>query len=313
MIPKRIFYVWGAHEPKKRDVLACIQTWRQNCPEYQIIEINEESQEFFNFKAELASNKWFRTVYERKMWAYVADYIRVKVLFDNGGIYLDTDVSVLKNFDDFLTDRCFVGIQCCKLDGYYDWVEPAILGCQKGNLFLKAVLDFYMTTSKENIWNTPIYILPDVFKSILDRMYGIQSYPTKKDQTIIQYADVTIYPEGVFIPFRWSEVFYPECIEKRTHTIHWWNGSWNRPEVRFFLDNKHTKEGLEFCHKRELEIQRDIAEKEQNRKNLHLFSIRKYLWAKVLSKITIGSARKNYKEQYKQQKKLYRAIKKGKI
>lgn len=313
MIPKRIFYVWGAHEPKRRDVLACMQTWRQTCPEYQIVEINEESSEYFNFKKELESNAWFRTVYKRKIWAYVSDYIRLKVLHDNGGIYLDTDVSVLKSFDNLLNNPCFVGMQCSKLDGHDDWVEPAILGGQKGNRFLKSVLDFYDKTTPENIWNTPIYILPDVFKIILDRMYGRQSYPLKKDQVVIRYSDVTIYPERFFIPFRWTETFYPECIEEDTYTIHWWGSSWVKPEVLLFLDNKHSKEGLEFCHKRELEIQRDIAEKEQNRKNLHLFSIRKYFWAKVLSKITVGSARKNYKKQYQEQKKLYRAIKKGKF
>ena len=111
MIPKRIFYVWGVNDPKKRDVLACMQSWRQNCPDYEIIEINEKSKKYFDFQKELTNNKWFKTVYERKMWAYVADYVRIKTLYENGGIYLDTDVTVIKKFDKFLNDPAFVGMQ----------------------------------------------------------------------------------------------------------------------------------------------------------------------------------------------------------
>ena len=98
-VPKRIFYVWGANEKKRRDVDLCILSWLEKCPEYEIIEINENSVEYFNFKKELESNLWFRVVYENKLYAYIADYIRVKVLYDYGGIYLDTDVSTLKNFN----------------------------------------------------------------------------------------------------------------------------------------------------------------------------------------------------------------------
>lgn len=74
MIPKRIFYVWGINDPYKRDMQVCIQTWRQVMPDYEIIEINEQSVDFFNFQHELARNKWFRTVYEKKcglMWLII--------------------------------------------------------------------------------------------------------------------------------------------------------------------------------------------------------------------------------------------------
>ena len=111
MIPKRIFYVWGAGERKPRDVQVCIQTWRQIMPDYEIIEINENSNQYFDFNENLRTNKFFRTVYENKMWAYVADYIRIKTLYDHGGIYFDTDVSAVRPLDKFLKNRAFVGIQ----------------------------------------------------------------------------------------------------------------------------------------------------------------------------------------------------------
>lgn len=242
MIPKRIFYVWGYKEPKKRDVLACMLSWRQNCPGYEIIEINENSTQYFDFQGELKRNKWFAAVYKRKMWAYVADYIRVHVLYGYGGIYLDTDVSVIKNFDEFLHDPAFVGMQDNAAEGKHDFVEPAILGAEKNNQFLKQLVDFY----EEDVWKLPIYAMPDLFAWALKRMYGnaVKHFPARAEQKVIKYDEMHIYPEKVFIPFRFSETFSPECITEQTHTVHWWSGSWLRPEVMYFLNNKHLGKAI---------------------------------------------------------------------
>ena len=229
LIPKRIFYVWGATERKKRDVLACMQTWRQILPEYEIIEINEESIQYFNFQQELERNRWFKEVYERKLWAYVADYVRIKVLFDNGGIYLDTDVSVLKSFDNFLTCPAFVGMQ------NEEYVEPAILASKKGNPILGEILQFY----KRGIWEEPIYTMPQIFKRIFQARYGGMHFGPKKSQIILKKADFVIFPEKYFIPYRYQDEYTPTCVEDETVTIHWFQGSWLKQEAFDFLDNKH--------------------------------------------------------------------------
>ena len=233
-IPKRVFYVWGANEPKKQSVIDCMKTWYKFLPEYEIIEINENSVEYFNFKDELKHNKWFATVYDKKMWAYVADYIRVNTLYKSGGIYFDTDVSVIKNMDKFLHEKSFVGIQMSSLDGTGDWVEPAICGSQKNNLFFKGVASFYNTL----IWKEPIYTMPQVFNYFLKK-YDIFPFPEKRKQKIIYLSDITIYPERYFIPYRFRSQYDPNCIEKDTYTIHWWSGSWVKPEILEFLQNKH--------------------------------------------------------------------------
>lgn len=233
MIPKRIFYVWGASEPLKRDVQVCLQTWRQLMPDFEIIQINENSKRYFNFAEELKHNEWFRVVYEKKLWAYVADYIRIKVLYDWGGIYFDTDVSVVKSLEPLLAEPAFVGIQS---SGTYNYTEPAILGAQRGNKFLKKILDFY----SERIWSEPIYTMPEIFADVLKGSdYLVKNFPEKEKQEIIHLSDITIYPEKYFIPFRFGEVFSPHCIERETYTIHWFSGSWCKPEVDFFLKNKH--------------------------------------------------------------------------
>ncbi|MBR1825780.1 MAG: glycosyltransferase [Alphaproteobacteria bacterium] len=234
-IPQRIFYVWGAHEPKKDKVSECINSWKKHLPNYEIAEINEESVRYFDFQKELKENRWFRTVYNRKMWAYVADYIRIKAIADNGGIYFDTDVSVVQNMDKFLSEPAFVGIQSSSVDGTGDWVEPAICGAKKNNALFRQISAFY----DEKIWQEPIYTMPHIFNYFL-RQYDIFPFPAKSAQKIIHLPDITIYPERYFIPYRFREEYTPACIEPETHTIHWWGGSWVKPEIVKFLQNKHT-------------------------------------------------------------------------
>ena len=229
-IPKRIFYVWGANEPKRPDVELCIKTWKYANPDYEIIEINENSTEYFNFQEELKRNKWFKTVYDRKMYAYVSDYVRVKVLYDNGGIYLDTDVTTVKSFDKFLNEPAFVGLQS------EEYVEPAILGAEKGNEFLEQITEFY----EEHIWEKPIYAIPQIFSYFLKKLLGVSLNEPRTTQKILHYDSITIYPEEYFIPFRYNEKFFPKCIKENTHTIHWFSSSWVNPSNLFFLKNKHV-------------------------------------------------------------------------
>lgn len=226
-IPKRIFYVWGANERKPRDVLACIQSWRQNCADYEIIEINELSKNYFNYQEELKNNSWFRTVHNMKMWAYVADYVRIKVLYDNGGIYMDTDVTCVKNFDDFLNLPAFVGMQNER------YVEPAILGSVEGNPLLEKILNYY----KQDVWNNPPTTMPEIFELFLQRE-GVNKFPEKRNQVQIKLRDISILPERIFIPFRYGEDFKPTDVEADTVTIHWFGGSWLQEDIFYFLKNK---------------------------------------------------------------------------
>lgn len=236
-IPKRIFYVWGVGEEKSPKVKKCMQTWDEKLHGYEIIEINESSQFYFNFKKELAENKWFRTVYDRKMWAFISDYIRIKVLHKNGGVYFDTDVSVVRDIEFVLSENSFVGIQSSSLDGRADWVEPAVCGCQKGNIFFQRVLSFY----DKQIWQNDIYTMPQIFDFFLKK-FDIFPFPPKKEQVVIQTSEITIYPEKYFIPYRFREEFNEQCITDNTYTIHWWGASWPTPENILFLKYKSILE-----------------------------------------------------------------------
>lgn len=99
MIPKVINYCWFGYNELPDDARKYIETWKKYCPDYEIKEWNES-----NF--DIDSCKFVRQAYDNKAWAFVSDYARLKVIYENGGIYLDTDVELLKSID-FLLDTPF--------------------------------------------------------------------------------------------------------------------------------------------------------------------------------------------------------------
>ncbi len=89
-------------DEKPSSVIKCIESWRKVLPDYKIIEWNES-----NFNVD--ESPYCKKAYENKKWAFVSDYVRLYVLLNNGGIYLDTDVELKKKFDDLLSFDLFLG------------------------------------------------------------------------------------------------------------------------------------------------------------------------------------------------------------
>ena len=104
MIPKVIHYCWFGGNTKPASVLKCIESWKKYCPDYEIREWNEE-----NFP--VGDNLYCKQAYEAKKWAFATDYARLVIVYNNGGIYLDTDVEVIKPLDDLLNHKFFIGRQ----------------------------------------------------------------------------------------------------------------------------------------------------------------------------------------------------------
>ncbi|KAA8807477.1 glycosyl transferase, partial [Lactobacillus crispatus] len=101
MIPKKIHYVWVGHNPKSPIIEECIATWKKKLPDYQIIEWNED-----NF--DMHENRYIEQAYAAKKWAFVSDYVRARAIYEQGGIYLDTDVRVVDKLDSLLNDSAFI-------------------------------------------------------------------------------------------------------------------------------------------------------------------------------------------------------------
>lgn len=158
MIPKLIHYCWLSGDPYPRKIRQCMDTWRPNLPDYKF-----KLWTLKEFDLSKAPSYVQEAVKLRK-WAFAADYIRMYALYTEGGIYLDSDVKVLKPFDDFLNDNFFSCLEYhpaqIEKDGAMDMIDAeghritdgfvsgimiqaAVMGAEKGSPFVKDVIDWY--------------------------------------------------------------------------------------------------------------------------------------------------------------------------
>ena len=217
MIPRTIHYIWLGGAPKPAAVNMCILSWREKMPGYQILEWNEKNLDLDRFARE---NRFFAECRKRRIWAYMADYLRLRILYEQGGVYLDTDMQVLRSFDSFLLDSAFAGMEDAA-----GRVNCAVLGCEPQHPAIARMLGYY----ERDIWADRDCTIPAVFTKVL------------KEKEIA--GTVRVYPPEYFYPFPYEGAFTPECITDQTYTIHWWSASWiGRLGSYVFLTTKHLRQ-----------------------------------------------------------------------
>ena len=133
MIPKIIHYCWFGNNPKDETTLKFIEGWKKLLPDYELREWNEKDLSKVN-------NKYVEDAYQSKKWAFVADYFRLYALYNEGGIYFDTDVEVKKSFDEFLNLDFFIGSEL-----YEDnkQIGTAVIGAKKKSPIIAKLLKVY--------------------------------------------------------------------------------------------------------------------------------------------------------------------------
>jgi mannosyltransferase OCH1-like enzyme len=205
----------------------CILSWKDKLPDHEIIEWTEKN---FPLQEEFVKCRYLEQCYKRKLWAFVSDYMRVHVLSRYGGIYLDTDIYLVKslqplaNNNDSL-DHCFMGFEC------NDLVNLAIAGSPPDNPLWDDMLCFY----REEIWSSNMFMIPQILTSVLQKNYALEL--NGKEQILKNTAH--IYPREFFYPYYYDEEFSPECVATNTYSIHWWSSSWKTKKNKGFLKTKH--------------------------------------------------------------------------
>lgn len=207
-IPKKIHYCWFGKKEKPDIVNKCIKSWKEKLKEYDIIEWNEEN---FNIN----SNEFVREAYNCGKFAFVSDYVRVYALYNYGGIYLDTDVEVYKEFSqEILSNESFWGFE------EKNFIATSTIGACKGNRLIKQFLDSYNDKSffkKDGSMDTltNVAIVSEIMKNLGVKLDG--SY-----QNIEGIA--TVYPQEYFSPYDYINCYSKE--NKNTYTIHHYYKSW---------------------------------------------------------------------------------------
>ncbi len=228
MIPKIIHLCWFGGQEKPPLIKHCIESWKKYCPDYEIMEWNES-----NFDIELSCD-YVKEAYSERKWAFVSDFVRLRALYEYGGIYLDTDMELVKPLDPFLEDYGFLSFES------RDTVCLGIIGTEKENPFIKMLLDEYYTVH---------YFNEDGTQNMMTNVVRMRKYlednglrQNGKKQVIF---NMTIYPQSYFLPYSFSMVF--GRAPKGAVAVHYGAGSWNEnaeiiiePKISFrsFFVNK---------------------------------------------------------------------------
>lgn len=207
MIPKIIHYCWFGGNPLPQESKAYIATWKKYCPDYQIIEWNEQ-----NF--DVNRTDYTREAAGAKKWAFVTDYVRLYALEKCGGIYMDTDVEMLKNPDRFLTEKGFSGFE------RENAVATAIMGAEKDHPFIKKLLDEYQ--GRHFIKEDGSFDLKTNVISITESALRQGLELNNRKQTVCGF---TFYPKDYFCP-KDSRTLDVKLTEN-SYTIHHFQGTWD--------------------------------------------------------------------------------------
>lgn len=230
MIPKKIHYCWFGRSPLPESARKCIASWRKYLPDYEIIEWNED-----NF--DVNSIPYTAQAYGAKKYAFVSDYARFKILHEQGGLYFDTDVEVVRPMDDIIAAGPFMGFEFDP-DGkkYKGTVAPGLgLGAEPGMEIYSEILDVYKDLRFLNEDGTPnMKTVVAYITEILDRK-GLTAA-----KGIQHVGGLTIYPKEVFCPKSYEDGELH--ITPNTRTIHHYDGTWfDRTLQRSFELQKKMK------------------------------------------------------------------------
>ena len=210
MIPKIIHYCWFGKKDLPPEAKRCIASWKKMCPDYDIIRWDEN-----NF--DVNQNPFIKAAYEAKKWAFVSDYARLKVVYDNGGIYLDTDVELRKNLDSLREHGCYIGIQ----QNEFLCNTGLGFGATKSNPVVLKMLESYddLTFSESHTLELSCPLL----NNAVIRSYGLVS-----NTEITDLPEVTVYPPQYFDPYGGENLL---CNE--TYSVHHYAASWTSEKNQF--------------------------------------------------------------------------------
>lgn len=274
MIPKVIHYCWFGKNDLPEEAQKCIASWKKFCPDYEIKEWNEKNYD-------VRKNKYMSDAYNEKKWAFVSDYARIDIIYNYGGIYLDTDVELLRPLDELLKDKMFCGWESRDpiLDEKKITYENSVafglgFGAEKNNNALKDMLKLYEKLNFINEDGSLNLMACPHYQTEILKKYGLDD-SKRTYQRIMD--DIIVYPENYFSPK--SMTTGKITLTDETYSIHHFSGTWIEKEnpvkkrIKQVIEKSEHRSGknivveiLKFPYKKYKDIRQKIENWRRKRK-----------------------------------------------
>ncbi len=216
-IPKKIHFCWFGGGEIPPDYQRYMESWKRVCPDYEIRRWDESNYD-------VSMNRYMYQAYQHKSWAFVSDYARLQIIYENGGIYLDCDVELLKSLDDFLTEPMFCGFED------QNHINLGLgFGAVAGHPYLKRLMEYYESLEFVNPDGSLNQVPCPSYQTALLKEFGIRD-----DNTFQRNKTMTVYPADVFAPLSgWGK----GVVTDRAYSIHHYGATWKTEE-----NKKRTRE-----------------------------------------------------------------------
>lgn len=227
MIPKLIHYIWLGQSTYPDNISCCIESWKKQNSDFEIIKWDETN---------IPKDIYFvNYMIKKKKWAFASDCLRFWILYNYGGIYLDTDMKVFKNLTPLINNSIFFGKE------NKDSINGAIIGSQPRNYILNDCLNFYLmidSLDKVKIYESRNLLIPEIITTSLGQYFKIANCDVTQE-----FENLTIYSTEYFYPVSFNDrnkvsSFIPD--NDKNFTIHLWEASWHN-EFEHLLHKKFKK------------------------------------------------------------------------
>ncbi len=208
MIPRTIHYCWFGRGEMPQLALDCIASWHKYMPDWNYKLWNED-----NF--DVNAIPYTAEAYTAKRFAFVTDYVRLYALMTEGGVYLDTDVEILKPLDDLMHLKAFTGYEGSKH-------KPPVTG------LMASEANGLWVTEQLHAYNGLHFIKPDGTFDITTNTQRISAimqangYVCNGKQQ--QYKDLIVFPTDYFCPHQTTGEY---LLTENTYCNHHFMGSWS--------------------------------------------------------------------------------------